>query len=133
MLEGTPFVPGSIPGEAEGIVAQAARDPARPRLRLIEGQGRPKVVSIDSRRPALRAPRPTLFGVAAASAAGVVAAIFWCALLAFVGFSLRRRLGDGGAFAAVLAIQLAATAAAVAWLRTRASIRAVLSREGTPH
>ena len=50
-----------------------------------------------------------------------------------VGWQLRPVLGDGGAFMAILAIQLTATAAAIACLKGRAAIRASLSREGTLH
>src|SRR5262245_43644693 len=132
MHEGTPFIPGSIPGEAEGVVAQVARRD-RTRFRVIPGGGAAKIVPITSRRPAPRRTRPTLAGVAAASAAGVIAGIFWCALLAFVGFKLRSRVGDAGAVLSVLAIQLAATAAAIALLRSRAALRAALSREGPLH
>src|SRR5262245_35296897 len=108
MHEGTPFVPGSTPGEPEGVAAFAE---PRPRLRVIQGFGRGHVVPIESRRVPARRPRPTLLGVALASGAGVVAAAFWCGILAFVGFQLRGPLGDGGAFVAILAIQLAVTAA----------------------
>ena len=133
MLEGTPFLPGTIPGDAEGSVAQVTMQRPRPRLRVIEGGKDTTVVALDSRRPVVRPARATLPGVAAASAAGIIAAIFWCAVLAFVGFELRSGLGDGGAFLVVLAIQLAATSAAIAWLRGRSPIRTAHPREGIPH
>ena len=126
MHEGTPFLPGSTPGHPEGVAAHAVR----PRLQLIQGRGRGKVVPLEARRAHQRGTRPTLLGVAVASAAGVLAAVFWCALLAFIGFQLRPRLGDGGAFALVLGIQLAATAAAFAMARGRTALRSVLWREG---
>lgn len=132
MHEGTPFVPGSIPGDAEGLVAQVTSSQRRPQLRVIpgEGRGRAAVVRLDSRRTPPRRSRPTPIGVAAASAIGVVIGLSWCALLAFVGWQLRTPFGDGGAFAAVLAIQLGATAAAIACLKSRANLLAVLARGG---
>jgi hypothetical protein len=132
MYEGTPFVPGSIPGDPEGFVAQVTCSRPRPQLRVIpgEGRGRAAVIALDSRRSVQRPARPTPIGVAAASAIGVVIGLSWCALLALLGFQLRKQLGDGGAFVAVLALQLAVTAAAVACLRSRAAIRSSLSREG---
>ena len=134
MLEGTPFLPGSIPGDVEGSVAQVTSGRARPRLRVIEGGKDANILARDSRRPPVeRAARPTLTGVAAACAAGVTAAILWFAFLAFVGFELRARLGDGGAVLAVLAIQLSATSAAIASMRGRWSIRAPDSKEGILH
>ena len=133
MFEGTPFVPGSTPGDPEGLVAQVASSRPRPLLRVIEGEGRGRaaVIPLDSRRIPPRLSRPTAIGVAAASAVGVVIGLSWCALLAMVGWQLRPALGDGGAFMAILAIQLAATAAVIACLKGRAAIRASLSREGT--
>jgi hypothetical protein len=135
MREGTPFVPGSIPGDPEGLVAQVDCSRPRPRLRLIAGEGRNRaaVIALDARRSVPRPARPTPIGVAAASAIGVVIGLSWCALLGMVGWQLRPLLGDGGTFISVLAVQVAATAAVIAWLKSRAAIRASLSREGTLH
>ena len=130
-------MPGSIPGDAEGSVAQVTMSRPRPRLRVIEGGKDATVVALDSRRPMVRPARPALPGVASACAAGLIAAISWCAILAFVGFELRPRLGDVGAFLMVLAIQLAATSAAIAMMRARSQMRiahsSVRSREGISH
>ena len=135
MHEGTPFAPGSIPGDPEGLVAQVTCIRPRPPLRLIagEGRGRAAVIPLDSRRATARPARPTPIGVAAASAIGVVIGISWCALLGLLGWQIRPLLGDGGAFISVLSVQVAATAAVIAALKSRAAIRASLSREGTLH
>ena len=133
MLEGTPFLPGSIPGDAEGSVAQVTIESTRARAtsRDRRRQGR------DRRGAGLAPPaggaaaRPTLPGVAAACAAGVIAAIFWCALLAFVGFELRAGLGDAGAFLVVLGDPaLPRRLPRSRCMRARSPIRTAHSRKG---
>jgi len=88
MHDGTgPSLPGTGPTDPEGSLERP-----RPALRLIRGRVTPRaaprlaLLRLNAERARRQRLHRSLFGVALASAAGVVVGLFWCAALATLFF-----------------------------------------------